>query len=355
MFRPSATLAIVIGLFAQPSAAQPAATRTFGTWTASCNNLGACVVTAAAGDGGDLLYLRLARDAGASAPPHATIVLAVPDGAKGPFERFRLTAVDGGRKIGLAPVASEAAKDDPTRVSGDIAPGAATLALIEAIRNAATLDIASGSESGTLDLKGLSAALRFIDDRQGRVGGPTALVAKGMTPVGQVPDPTPPPIVVPAPAGSATAVVKPIVTPALLALATTTCDADVVRAHADLKAWRLAPDRILFAVPCQAGAYNFQSALYFTNALGKPTGPANLPQPAPGGDDAPNVITNGDFDATTMELSIFAKGRGIGDCGLVATWVWTGTGFALLTASGLDRCPGAFSEDWPNLYTAAKR
>lgn len=352
MVRMIALLASLAACAVQASAAEPAATRVFNGWTATCNNLGTCVATAAAGDSADLMYLQLKRAAGATAPPAAKIVLGVQD-AKGPFDRFRLTAVDGSRKIALPPVAATAAKDDTSTISGDVSPGAATLALIEAIRNAATLEIAIGSASGTIDLKGLSAALRFIDDRQGRVGGATALVAKGMTPAGQVPGPTPAPIVMPAPAGSATAVAKPKLTPALLGLAAKGCDADTVKAHEDLKAWRLAPDRILVAVPCQTGAYNFQSALYFTDATGKPIGPANLPQPT--SDDAPNLITNGDFDPKTMELSTFAKGRGIGDCGLVATWVWTGERFALLTAAGLDNCPGGLSDDWPNIYTAVKR
>ena len=346
-------LAIIVSSVGPAAAAAPA-TRAFGAWTATCNNLGACVATAAVGDSTDLLYLQVLRNAGADAPPRAKFVLGVVDDAKGPFERFRLTAVDGSRKTELPPVAATAVKDDPSTMRGEVSSGAATLALIEAIRNATTLKIVIATQDGTLDLKGLTAALRFIDDRQGRVGGTTALVAKGTTPPGQVPGPTPPPSVTPAPAGTATAVAKPIVTAALLAKAATGCDADTVKAQEDLKAWRLSAERVLVAVPCQPGAYNFQTALFFTDAKGKPIGPADLPQPMPS-PDAHNLITNGDFDPTTMELTTFAKGRGIGDCGLIATWIWAGENFALLTASGLDSCPGALSDDWPNLYTAVKR
>jgi hypothetical protein len=343
-------------------AAQPETTKVFGNWTASCNNLGACAVMGAAADGEGLVYLRLSREAGAGAAPGIKLVFGVPDGAekKGPFDQFRLTALTGKGKAALAPVPAKAAADDASYISATLAPDAA-LALIDAVRNADRLEAAIGPEKSTIDLKGFSAALRFVDDRQGRAGGPTALIAKGMTPPGNVPPPTPAPAVTPAPAGSVEEVAKPAITPALLAAPAAGCDADTLAVHDDLKAWSVAPDRVLVSVPCQSGAYNFTGVLYFTNAKGEPLGPVPLPRPAgqdPAGQDADtpkNAVVNGDFDPKTMVLSEFAKGRGIGDCGSSTQWVWTGKDFALLSANAIDACPGGFPQDWPNLYTAVKR
>ena len=342
------------------SAAPAAVTRVFSGWTVSCDNLGACVTLGTASDANDLVYLRIARAAGAAAAPEAKLVIAIPDGAKGPFTLFSLTAVTtiqtGDTKIALEPAQASAAADDKSYVSARFG-GASSIALIAALRDASRLEVAIARESGVIELKGLSAALRFMDDRQGRVGGPTALVAKGMTPVGQVPDPAATPIVVPAPPGSVTDIETPIVTPALVALASKGCELEAGKPLEDVKAWRLAPDRTLVGIPCGMGAYNFQTALFFTDAAGKPLGPVTLPRSpadvAP--PDASNLVTNGDFDPKTMELNEFAKNRGLGDCGLLMNWVWTGSAFEILSASGLDACPGAFSQDWPNFYTAARK
>ena len=71
--------------------------------------------------------------------------------------------------------------------------------------------------------------------------------------------------------------------------------------------------------------------------------------------DPPNMLINESFDPKTMVLTSFAKGRGIGDCGTLTEWVWTGSTFALLDASGIEACPGALPEDWPSVYQANRR
>jgi hypothetical protein len=342
------------------SAAQPEVTKVFGNWTASCNNIGVCVVMGAAPDGEAMIYVRISREAGERAAPALKLVFGVPDDAakKGPYTQFRLTTVTGKDKAALAPIAAKAAADDPTYVSATLLSGAA-VALIDALRNADQLEAVIGPEKSPVDLKGFSAALRFIDDRQGRAGGPTALIAKGMTPSGKVPAPAPAPVVTPAPAGSAVELAKPVISKALLAAPSSTdCDADTVAAHADLKAWTVGPDRVLVSLPCQSGAYNFTNVLYLTNAKGDVIGPVPLPRPAGQSADAgepKNAIVNGDFDPKTMSLSEFAKGRGVGDCGSLAQWFWTGKAFALFSADAMDACPGGYAQDWPNVYTAVQK
>ena len=81
-----------------------------------------------------------------------------------------------------------------------------------------------------------------------------------------------------------------------------------------------------------------------------------LEQPPQQGDaEADNVVVNYDFDVRTLTLSSLDKGRGLGDCGTMSRWVWTGEFFALVRASRLEACPGALPEDWPTIYVAKRK
>jgi hypothetical protein len=335
----------------------PAGTKSFGGWTATCNNLGSCVAIATAEADG-FFYVRIAREAGATSAPVVKLVLVSQDSSKGTQAAFSLQPETGDKAIGhqLGPYAGQPMSDDMSQISATLSTDSASLPFIEAIRDAETLRYDVLNDKGTLDLKGFAAALRWIDARQGRAGTPTALVAKGMTPIGQIPEPRPAPTIIPAPAGSAAEIAKPVLPqPALdAAAALPDCEADVVRAHENAEAWQLGPTTLV-AVPCIGGAYNFSSALYFTDAQGTTARPVLLPQPATvDGGTSENVVTNMSFDPKTMILSEFAKGRGIGDCGEARSWVWTGRVFTLLDASRLDACPGALQDDWPNIYHAQR-
>ena len=97
-------------------------------------------------------------------------------------------------------------------------------------------------------------------------------------------------------------------------------------------------------------------ALFTTDAKGEKPRPAMLEQPPKQGDaEADNVVVNDDFDVKTLTLTSLDKGRGLGDCGSLRTWVWTGEIFALLQAAELGTCPGALPEDWPSVYQARRR
>ena len=228
-------------------------TKAYKGWTMTCDNLGACVILGAA-DSSDLLYLRIARPAGATSSPTVKIVLAAQDALKGADLAFRLMAAPADRTAPIGPFPATIAKDDANTASATIAAGAASLAVVDAIRNAATLNAKLLDHEGTFALDGLSAALRDVDARQGRAGTPTALVAKGMTPVGQVPAPAQPPTVEPAAPGSVSAIDKPVISASLTKAASAVCDPDVVKEHKGLEAWRIGPRTILTAVPCQGGA-----------------------------------------------------------------------------------------------------
>jgi hypothetical protein len=350
-------VAMLAPFVAQAATLGTVASRAFQGWTATCNNLGTCVLIGT--DETDaFFYLRIARAAGATAEVSAKVVLAVQEPLAAAAPDVSLTAVTNDkakRALGPFPTKPDA---DRTTFPAEIGAGAASLALVDAIRNADRLDYRLANKAGTLDLKGLSAALRWIDAQQGRAGTPTALVAKGMTPIGQVPNSPPPPVVAAAPAGSARELNLSSPPKAVLAAAAAVsdCDQETVAAHQGAQAWQLRPNLILYALPCSNGAYNFMSVLFTADAKGGSVAPQTLPLAA--GDDRSglgNLITNGTFDPQSLVLTDFSKGRGVGDCGETRSWLWTGKGFALLSADRLDSCPGALSDDWPNVFTAVRK
>jgi hypothetical protein len=56
--------------------------------------------------------------------------------------------------------------------------------------------------------------------------------------------------------------------------------------------------------------------------------------------------------AGSPELSSFHKGRGIGDCGAIWGWAWTGKTFRLTAYATMPECRGISSDDWITLWRA---
>ncbi len=335
---------------AAPTGAVPPVSKSFEGWVATCDNLHDCVVVGSNDEGDGLFYVRVARGSDVVAAPKVKMVLAASDPIPGAPSAIRLMVKAASKTEAFS---VPAAKDDPDGAA--LAAEISDPAFLISIEAADTLDYVAGTLKGRLGLKGLVPALRFIDEHQGRTGTPTALVARGMTPVSQVPAPPVPPTVQPAGITAAVAA-SPTLSRALLDMAKPACDPEVVEAHGDAAAWTLGPDRQLVAVPCAEGAYNASVALFTTDGKGGQPRPAMLEQPLKQGDaEADNVVVNYDFDVKTLTLTSLDKGRGLGDCGASRTWVWTGEIFALLRAAELETCPGALPEDWPPVFQAHRQ
>ena len=118
-------------------------------------------------------------------------------------------------------------------------------------------------------------------------------------------------------------------------------------------AYALDPQRALVLLPCLMGAYQ-GSALGFVapRGGGKPQR-LILPMPYRGASaDAARatMFTNWDYDEATATLSMFAKGRGLTDCGVSASWAWDGQHFRLTDMALQAACGGVSPGDWPTLY-----
>ena len=58
----------------------------------------------------------------------------------------------------------------------------------------------------------------------------------------------------------------------------------------------------------------------------------------------------GDGNPRPGDVHQIGKGRGIGDCGAMGGYAWTGTSFALTAFSMMGECRGIGSDDWITLY-----
>ncbi len=327
---------ILLALAAAAGAPQPGELKTFKDWTVGCDNGLACqAVGLLPEDQVEGATITVQRDADANALPKITITseakataLAIDDAPSS----FKLAARDGFFEI----PAGQAL--------------AFTVPLAKA-RRIALID-AKGSTLATISLAGASAALRYIDDKQRRSGTTTALVAKG--PLRVVPKPPALP-----------AVTMP---PASAALPAKFRATDVRKYNGDdgcgvsvgaykPEAYRLDVSHTLLMVPavCGNGAYNYFTTPLILPNQGTPASVAKFDAPSgmgePGNSD-PSLV-NASYDAKSRRLSTYAKGRGIGDCGVTQKFVWDGSRFRLVEQAEMGECRG--SVDYIRTWRAVVR
>jgi hypothetical protein len=335
-FQVAALTALVLSMTTGGARAAPSSSvDTFKDWAVICDNLRNCVADGFSSEEMDKpATLRLTR--GGAAGDVASLTIGLLDD-----EASRSTR---GRPLSLSvderPVLIVKAGDDGAATLSD----AQTTKLLGAARNGTTLTISlEDNPLGVVSLAGLAAALRRVDDQQGRVGTVTALVAKGAKPASAVPPQPATPVVRAASAVAQTGL--PTKPSAAVKAVATKADCDAAQdAFSDAKpeASRLSADKVLWQIPCGAGAYNFTSLLVIADNKG---GAARL---APGLGDS--LVVNGEYDPQTRILSSYDKGRGIGDCGSSSQWAWTGQDFDLTSEASMPICRGQM--DWPTSYQA---
>ncbi|MFZ4745506.1 MAG: DUF1176 domain-containing protein [Sphingomonas sp.] len=313
---------ILLALAVAAAAPQPGALKTFRDWIVGCDNGRACQAVALVPESEDgESYLMLVIERGPEAQAKAELRWTVTDG---PPKRATLK-VDG---------------KSVAQVAGSVIEISPALAAALAAGGRAQVTTAPGGKVGEASLGGLAAAMRYIDDKQKRVGTDTALVAKGAGRV--VPVPPPLPVVTTTPA--------PSTPPARFR------PADIKKYNGDdgcgvpadsfkPETYRLDAAHTLVMVPsiCGNGAYNyFTTALIIPNS-GTPVAVAKFDAPSsmgePGNTD-PSLV-NASYDAKTRRLSTYAKGRGLGDCGVTQQFAWDASRFRLVEQSEMGECRGS--------------
>ncbi|MDY6925343.1 MAG: DUF1176 domain-containing protein [Pseudomonadota bacterium] len=316
------------------AASPPSERRAFRDWIAVCDNGNACFAYGRGEDG--IRWIRVAMAAGADARPEVAAGRWPDDGAEnGPF----ILTID--------------ATDYPMTLTdnADVATLSPSRALeaVRALADGATARIGSDQ---AISLSGAAAALLWIDERQGRVGTVTALRGPGRQPAAAVPEAPALPIVTPAPAVAQTGFgdserALPAELEAVPAVAACRAETGDHRAAHQVMSARLDAATELWAVPCFVGAYNIGHDWYVTGPGGRDPRPARLSSSS--GEVTAGTI-NGAYSPESRTLSAFAKGRGVGDCGVSSTWTWTGRAFVLTSESEMSECWGIPAEWWPTIW-----
>lgn len=290
---------------------------TYGDWTLACNNTGRCeAIGFQVENGGQPVALRISRDAGPGTPVRGMFQLEIGDGA------FPL---DVALQVGTVTLGSVRLEE--------FVPEMQFNKMLAPMLSAEEMLLRADTRTWTLSLRGLKAVLLKMDEMQGRVGTPGALLPRGTKAERSVP-PERPARTLHAEKPVPVAIHDPKLTAALMrATKGEECDvADPV----DASVFRLSSAKLLFMRECNRGAYQSAYQLWTTNAS-PPYSPSKLMLPKG------NESVNAELISPSFEngvLNAYAKFRGIGDCGETTRWVWTDSGFQMLTWERASQCRG---------------
>ncbi|WP_461342812.1 DUF1176 domain-containing protein [Brevundimonas sp. GN22] len=314
-------------------------TKAFRDWTAICDNVNNCAAYGPGEDNGGFVLVKLA--AGPEARPR---VYADSWALQSPTVPTRLD-IDGRNYAGVW--------GDPDTDLNVLTFENPSDQLLRALANGQALTLSANAERISVSLTGAAAAFLWIDERQGRLGTTTALVRKGDRPASSVPDaPTPPRIRVAAPVSQTDLpkTLSPHVTALPRARECASLYENKSFGRDDWAVHRLGTDTLLWELPCGAGAYNFSQAYVLSANDG--SGARALEFPTPRG--PLDSLVNSSFDSQTNTIGAFGKGRGVGDCGSMASWAWTGREFALLSEDNMSDCLGIHWDIWPSTWRTAQ-
>ena len=184
-------------------------------------------------------------------------------------------------------------------------------------------------------LDGLDAALRYLDERQGRAGAQDALIDQGPRPAADTPAPQPLP--------PRTEWPKPIAR----IFAQEKCE-DMLPTFGELAAGAIATlsgDREVWQIACAGGNYNIHF-IFIAMRNGDPRTARALTFPTRRGSGRAGVLTNPVWWYARKELWAFERHHSQGDCGEVARYRWTGRDFALIDQRRKEDCDSHFTDPW---------
>ncbi|MBX3478260.1 MAG: DUF1176 domain-containing protein [Brevundimonas sp.] len=327
--------------------------RAFRDWMASCDNGADCVVFAGPTDGATA-WLRVSMPAGPMATPVVHAGLWDGGGAQNAAAPLRLQ-IDGREEVIGPDPDPDLGQQGVGRASGPQAD-----VIIRALGDARRLVLVKGSESAALSPNGAAAALLWIDERQGRLDTVTALRRRGDRPASDAPGAPALPVVAPAPAADQAGLPAADRNAALPAAFAALPAVRECRSNLDwnpdlfkaVTRQRLDARTELWGVPCDAGAYNLMTRYWITGPDG--ADPRAIALQGTQGEPQ-DVLTNAEYDPATRILRQFAKGRGIGDCGVFQAWTWTGRAFVLSQERVMGECWGVPFELWPTQWRTRER
>jgi len=188
-----------------------------------------------------------------------------------------------------------------------------------------------------------------MDDLQGRMGTVTALVKPGAKPAGAVLPPVAAPVVnrlAPVAERKQDAALLPLIAKKLPKGGCDEAPDLIGGGESQSEIYRLSASKVLLVIECARGAYQSSFAVWTADDKA-PYAPKRV-RLADAEGRVQDELLNPGFDKG--ELGSYAKGRGLGDCNVQASWVWTAEGFKLASASSAQLCrgvPGGYMlSDW---------
>ncbi|RIY02072.1 DUF1176 domain-containing protein [Aureimonas flava] len=339
--RPS--LLACVGLLAAATSAHAQTGGSFRDWALSCTPGLRCDAQTFAAASEGITAFGLERDAAADAPLRLTLWV-VGEARPAGDVVFR---VDGTEALSLPASAFAATTGDEVAASAE---GVRT-ALLPKLRDGEAVEVSTRigdrAVSQRFSLSGLVAALRKMDDDQGRIGTRTALTDRGDKPL---------PDRAALPADVATADDLPAPVRALWQGAGGCAERDEDGTYGNLGfSVPFGADTRLFVLACgMPGAYNYPSRLYSYTAGENLADAVPLATMTADGPTADLTVWNVDFSGD--HLWSLMKGRGLGDCGRTATWRIDAQAGALVLVEAREKqdCDGEGDpESWPLLWPKA--
>ncbi len=319
----------------------------FSDWVAACDNLKTCSATSYAYNGSPFKqgFARIYRDAGAAATVHIALRVVSPKPRSASTVRVSMD----GHPVGVFP-------DETLSVK-------ASVTLLATLKEAYVLSLdAEGSDGIDISLNGLLAALRWIDDRQGRNGNVTALVARGSAPAAMVPKRPSPPFIDALPMVNQDGLPE-LDSQTLKSTEFSDCNPRLLHEKFERSVARLAADKIAWAIPCRikpgrkSFARNLETILVMTDERGEHGTIFRLSVPAGlhGMLNDPSLSIELRISGNQISSVVYPDEQGNGQ---VIRWQWTGKTFEpfIINALQAQVIVGEHSEaDYPLLYRAVLR
>lgn len=325
MFRHALPLCLLVGLVAPDAAAFEGFHFFHGDWEIACDNTRTCRAAGYQVDGDEMpVSVLLVRKAGPDEPVIVNLQLGEPyDEAATPRPPSVRLVIDG-RELGTVVVA-----DPLERAQVD--------ALLAALRRDTDIAFVAAAQRWSLSDAGAAAVLLKMDEAQGRLGTPGALVRKGTRAEATVLPALPAPVVVPVPLlakEDARLAADPVLLRAISrAMQRDECElpVHVDGAMRDLAVRKLDRDRLLVSSLCWTAAYNTGDAYWIVDA--RPPHAATL-------------VTSAAIGFEDGVINEYQKGRGIGDCIGEGTWTWNGRTFVRTSFQASGLCKGFLGGAW---------
>lgn len=345
-------LALLGAVSGAGEAAPPLPLSTFGDWLVGCDNVRSCTVIGLPPSDGSrgYGYIVIKREGVGEAAPVVSLLVGTGTIFKAPPSLS--VEVDGAPVSGLSRSYWEGVLQDGGSYAQATVSGEDAARLLRRLTTGKALRIrATGAgrapEDAAIDTAGAAAAFAQMDKVQRRVGTVTALVDPGPADAASIP------VVPPLPVLTVIRMAPVAHPPAHLPRGVTPPDLDdcagpnppvpmVIRLSAKLSLWGVCYVR---------GAYSEQATFWLVGE--GPARRAAFPSPdGQPGAESPAILDNPILSEDGLTLNSGQRGRGVGDCGTEAKWVWTGTAFHLASLSQMDECRGVRAEDWPVSYIA---